>query len=51
MCEELCGFDLNISLKHNVKTRTWEKKCRNFILLADDNIFNITRKELKQNWD
>lgn len=50
MCEELCGFDLNIDLRQYVKTRAWENKCCNFILFAVDNVSKITKKELKQNW-
>ena len=51
MCEELCGFDLNIDLKQYVKTRAWENKCCNFILFAVDQVSKITRKELRQLWD
>jgi len=50
MCEELCGFDLNIDLRQYVKTRSWENKCCNFILFAVDKVSKITKKELKQNW-
>ncbi len=50
MCEELCGFDLNIDLKQYVKTRTWENKCCNFILFAVDQVSKIARKELRQIW-
>jgi C_GCAxxG_C_C family probable redox protein len=50
MCEELCGFDLNIDLKQYVKTRAWENKCCNFILFAIDVVRKLTKKELKQNW-
>jgi C_GCAxxG_C_C family probable redox protein len=50
MCEELCGFDLNIDLKQYVKTRAWENKCCNFILFAIDNVCKLTKRELKQNW-
>jgi C_GCAxxG_C_C family probable redox protein len=51
MCEELCGFDLNVDLKQYVKTRAWENKCCNFILFAVNKVSKITKKELKQNWD
>ncbi|MFX0082809.1 MAG: hypothetical protein ACFE94_13750 [Candidatus Hodarchaeota archaeon] len=50
MCEELCGFDLNIDLKQYFKTRTWENKCCNFILFAIDNVSKITKKEYKKNY-
>ncbi len=50
ICEELCGFDLNIDLKKYVKTRTWENKCCNFILFAVDQVSKVTRKELRQLW-
>jgi len=50
MCEELCGFDLNIDLKQYVKTRAWENKCCNFILFAVAQVPKITRKELRQLW-
>jgi len=51
MCEELCGYDVNIDLKQYVKTRTWENKCCNFILFAVEQVFKVTRKELRQNWN
>ena len=50
MCEELCGFDLNIDLKQYVKTRAWENKCCNLILFAVAQVPKITRKELRQLW-
>ncbi len=50
MCEELCGFNLNIDLKTYVETRTWENKCCNFILFAVDQVSKVTRKELRELW-
>lgn len=49
-CEELCGFDLNTDLKQYVKTRAWDNKCCNFILFAVENVWKLTKKELRQNW-
>jgi C_GCAxxG_C_C family probable redox protein len=49
-CEELCGFDLNIDLKQYVSTRAWENKCCNFILFAVENVWKLTKKELRQKW-
>ncbi|MFW9783161.1 MAG: C-GCAxxG-C-C family protein [Candidatus Heimdallarchaeota archaeon] len=50
ICEELCGFDLNVDLKQYVKTRAWENKCCNFILFAVKQVSKIVKKDLKQNW-
>jgi C_GCAxxG_C_C family probable redox protein len=50
MCEELCGYDLNVDLKQYVKTRAWENKCCNFILFAIEQVSKIVRKDLKQKW-
>ncbi|MHA1987616.1 MAG: C-GCAxxG-C-C family protein [Promethearchaeota archaeon] len=50
MCEDLCGFDVNIDLKQYVKTRAWENKCCNLILFAVEQVSKITRKELRQFW-
>ena len=50
ICEELCGFDVNIDLTQYVKTRAWENKCCNFILFAVDQVSKVTRKELRQLW-
>ncbi|MFX1456859.1 MAG: C-GCAxxG-C-C family protein [Promethearchaeota archaeon] len=50
MCEELCGFDLNIDLKPYVKARAWENKCCKFILYAIDQVAKINKKELRQHW-
>ncbi len=51
MCEELCGFDLSTDVKQYVKVRAWENKCCNFILFAVENVWKLTRKELRQHWD
>ncbi|MFX0178147.1 MAG: C-GCAxxG-C-C family protein [Candidatus Hodarchaeota archaeon] len=49
-CQDLCGYDLQYFLKDYVKARAWEKKCCKFVLFAIEQVYKLTKKELKDQW-
>lgn len=49
-CQDLCGYDLQYYLKDYVKARAWEKICCHFVLFAIEQVYKLTKKELKEKW-